>query len=37
MSSNRTKSVDITILPQIPTLVEVSFRTHLVESVKLQV
>ena len=34
MSSNRTKSVDITILPQIPTKVEVLFETNLVESLR---
>ena len=37
MSSNRTKSVDITNIPQIPPLVEVLFETNLVESAKLQV
>ena len=37
MSSNRTKSVDITILPQIPPLVEVLIETNSVKSAKLQV
>jgi len=37
MSSNRTKSVDITNIAWIPPLVEVLFETILTESAKLQV